>query len=94
MSQFEIATNGVFFARMSPAWLDQWLDKPGNVLRRAKVDVEKASGGGGASLDDLRTYIQKKGAGQWSLLETLDEYVVLKAPAPVLVTHLGSPTLT
>ncbi len=79
---------------MNEAWLEQWVSMQANVLRRAKADVHKPAGGGNASLTELKAYIRKRGGGQWTLLETLDEYVVIKAPAPALVTHLGEPTLT
>jgi hypothetical protein len=78
---------------MNEAWLDQWADKATPVLRRAVADVAKSPGGGNASLPELMAYIARKGGGAWTLLETQDEYIVIKAPAPVIRLHLGKPTL-
>src|SRR5580692_10509356 len=78
---------------MNEAWLDQWVQRPGTVLRHAVADVEKVKGGGNASLDDLKNYILRKGGGAWTLLETEGYYIVIKTAAPALVVRLGKPTL-
>lgn len=79
---------------MSPAWLDQWLRSDAPVFRRAKADVEKKNGGGGASLDELVDYLSGRPDGPFTLLETADYYIVIRGESPQLRVHLGSPTFS
>jgi hypothetical protein len=78
---------------MNESWLDQWVDRGGDVLRRAKADIEKVPGGGNTSLAELKAYIAKKGGGAWTLLETMGDYIVIKSGTPLITKHLGQPTL-